>query len=71
MANPVELENRFMWHPPKDAARADAHESVRELCRTMAAAMNDLLPEGREKSVVFTKLEEVMFWGNAAVAREN
>jgi hypothetical protein len=38
--------------------------------RQLADALNESLPEGREKAVVMTKLEEVMFWANAAVARD-
>ena len=45
------------------------HGSVRAACLELAHQLNDDLPEGREKSVAITKLEEAMFWANAAIAR--
>ncbi|MGH3375967.1 MAG: DUF7681 family protein [Actinoallomurus sp.] len=36
----------------------------------MADALNEVLPEGREKSLAITNLEQAMFWANAAVARQ-
>jgi hypothetical protein len=44
---------------------------VRQACRRLADELNAKLPEGREKSLAITHLEEVMFWGNAAIARSN
>jgi hypothetical protein len=29
-----------------------------------------MVPEGREKALALTNLEQVMFWANAAIARE-
>lgn len=64
-----DIEHRFAFHAATTAEKADAHTSVRQQCRQLADALNDLLPEGREKALAVTKLEEVMFWGNAALAR--
>lgn len=65
-----DIQNRFMHHPPVSQAVADAHTKVRGECVALAYRFNDMLPEGREKSLAITKLEEVMFWANAAIARE-
>ena len=67
---PEDLANRFSFHPAVTQETRDAHEYVREACYRLAAEFNDRLPEGREKSLAVTKLEEVMFWANAAIARE-
>lgn len=65
---PEDIANRFDYHAP-NAAKVDVHEHVRRECRNLADRLNSLLPEGREKSLAITHLEEVMFWSNAAVAR--
>ena len=64
-----ELDNRFMFHPAKDQIAKDSHEAIRDYCLQTAEFLDGLLPECREKSLAITKLEEVMFWANAAIAR--
>lgn len=69
MIDPKDIENRFVYHAPTADEKRDAHTSVRQQCRQLADALNEQLPDGREKAVAMTKLEEVMFWSNAALAR--
>lgn len=69
--SPEDIENRFAFHPATSEEKRDAHTSVRQLCRQLADVMNERLPDGREKEIVMTRLEEVMFWANAALARAN
>lgn len=64
-----DIEHRFAFHAATTDEKRDAHTSVRQQCRQLADALNAQLPEGREKAVVMTKLEEVMFWANASLAR--
>lgn len=64
----TELNNRFVYHPPTPEKKTK-HEDIRVRCEELAHAINALLPEGREKSLAITKLEEVMFWSNAGIAR--
>lgn len=71
MPDEEDIDRRFKFHPADTDAKAQAHEKVRQLCRNTAFYLNDLVPEGREKALAFTKLEEVMFWANAALARNN
>lgn len=67
--SPLDIENRFAFHAARTKEKQDAHTSIRQNCRRLADFLNEALPEGREKSVAITKLEEVMFWSNAAEAR--
>lgn len=65
-----EIEHRFAYHPPQDAETVLDHEWVRGQLGELALELADLLPSCREASLAVTKLEEAMFWANAAVARE-
>lgn len=69
--NPDDIDNRFAFHPATTDEKKNAHTSVRENCRLLAHFINNSLPDGREKSLAITGLEEVMFWGNAGLARQN
>lgn len=65
----VELLHRFHYHPPLQETTKDLHQDIRSRCWGLASYLNDRLPDGREKSLAITHLEEVMFWSNAAIAR--
>lgn len=66
-----ELRNRFEWHQPKDKNTATAHSLVRNACLDLAITLNNVVPEGREKALMMTHLEEVMMWANAGIARNS
>lgn len=66
-----DLKNRFAYHPANTPERQELHSLIRNELLEMAVWMEETLPAGREKSIVLTKLEEAMFWANAAVARQN
>jgi hypothetical protein len=66
-----DIENRFQFHPATSEEKRMAHGSVRDSLRTIAHYLNGVVPDGREKSLMMTHLEEAMFWGNAALARAN
>lgn len=63
------LSTRFKFSPPSPH-KATAHASIRHSCLEAAAVIETLVPDGRERSLAITKLEEVMFWANAGIARE-
>lgn len=64
-----DIAHRFAFHAATTDEKRDAHTSVRQMLARAALSLNSLLPEGREKSLAITKIEEAMFWGNAALAR--
>jgi hypothetical protein len=64
----LDLENRFTFHPAK-GDQPERYGAIRGMGRTLAHYLNEAVPESREKSLAITHLEEVVFWANAAIAR--
>jgi hypothetical protein len=64
-----DLINRFEYHPPINEEVKMRHESIRDTCFNLAEIIVELTPSSREQSLAITKLEEVMMWSNAAIAR--
>lgn len=64
-----DLSHRFARHQPTSRARRDDHKRVHQAFEYAAFELATFLPEGRELSLAMTKLEEGMFWANAALAR--
>ena len=64
-----DIEKRFTYHKPKEN---DAYKfvAIREDAKYIADMINSLVPEGIEKSLAITKLEEVVMWANAGIARK-
>lgn len=65
----LDIERRFSHHPPSNSVVAGNHSAVRTYLLSAAKLLNKTLPEGREKSLAITALEESMMWSNAAIAR--
>jgi hypothetical protein len=66
--SPSDLDNRFTYHAPNETQVAQ-YNLIREEARHFARLINDLCPEGREKSLAITNLEETVMWANASIAR--
>ena len=64
-----EICNRITYHPPKTEGDVQAHDRVRNIIGDAMRELNALCPDGRDKALAFTKLEEAMFHANAALAR--
>lgn len=63
------VDNDLRYHPSKMGGESGTrHDIVRGLCMALAKELNHLLPPGRPKSEVFTRLQDVEFWANNAIA---
>lgn len=67
--NAEELKNRFTYHAP-NVTQMQEYESIRKNILHVATLLREYCPESRELSLAITKLEEAVFWANAAIARE-
>ena len=63
-----DLEKRFTYHPPK-GDQPSRYEIIRGQARNFANYIDENCPDSREKSLAMTKLEEVVMWANASIAR--
>lgn len=64
-----QIERAFTYHAPTPN-QVERYRGIREDAVDFARVLDITLPDGREKSLALTKLEEVVMWANAAVARE-
>lgn len=64
-----ELAHAFAHHPPKNNQTEEMHAHIRDVLYGSARAVRIYCPPGRETALALTKLEEAMFWANAAIAR--
>lgn len=63
-----ELVRRFTYHPPK-SDMVPTFTVLREGALELGTLIEHHCPDGREKAQAIAKLEEVIMWANAAVAR--
>lgn len=61
-------EKIFTYHSgaPETIAK---YKPIRDKAKELALLMRELCPPGRERSKARTKLEEVVMWANAGIAR--
>lgn len=64
-----DINHRFTYHPPK-TGQPEMYERLRHEARMLAHRIMDECPPSRERSLALTKLEESVFWANAAIARD-
>jgi hypothetical protein len=64
-----DIEARFTHRPPSSPLVVGVHEQTRSQTKELAHFYNQTVPESREKAMAITKLEEALFWANAAIAR--
>ena len=62
------LENNFTYHKPFGDQPA-RYGQMRDAGKQLAEKVLALTPGSREQAVALTKIEEAIFWANAAIAR--
>ena len=68
MIDSRDLDNRFTYHAPKEG-QPEVYEAIRAAGRQLAELVNEKVPDGREKSLAVTHIEDAVMWANAALAR--
>jgi len=63
-----DLITRFTYHPLQEG-QPDLYQKLRDCARNFAFLIEECCPDSREKSLAITKLEEVVMWANASIAR--
>ena len=64
----TEITTRFTYHKPSREQRK-TYTELRHDALQMAQFIVNKTPKCREQSLALTKLEEAIFWANAAIAR--
>jgi hypothetical protein len=64
----VEILNRFQLHPALTEAKKAEHAIIRALHGSLAGELATLLPDGRERALALTALQESLMWSTACVA---
>ncbi len=68
MLGQEELDRRFTYHKPIGDQPA-RYETIRSSAKKLAALIGTLCPPSRELAIAITRIEEAVFWANAAIAR--
>lgn len=63
-----QIEKAFTYHSPK-GNQPERYTNIRNTGKLLAMLIDESCPNSREKSLAITKLEEVVMWANAAIAR--
>lgn len=61
------IDNSFTYHAPKNDQPA-RYVLLRDSAKQLAVEIMENVPEGRERSLAITKLEECIMWANKGIA---
>lgn len=65
---PLDLDNIFTYHAPQPD-QVDRYNKLRVEAKALAARIVALTPQSAEQTLAIRKLEECVFYANAAIAR--
>lgn len=63
-----QIQNNFTYHPPKEGQQ-ERYIALREAGKNLAYLIVNNTKFSREQALALSRLEEVIFWSNAAIAR--
>lgn len=66
----VDLDTRFDLHPATEET-GPKMDRMRATLKEAARQVHENTPASREQSTALTKIEEALFWANAAIARSH
>lgn len=62
------LRNDHTYHRPHEG-QPERYEAIRDKAHSLAHYLLTVTPPSREQSLALTKIEEAVFYANAAIAR--
>lgn len=68
MIDRTELELRYTYHPPR-SGQPEVYAEVRRTALEFALLITARAPDSRERDAALDRLDEVVMWTNAAIAR--
>ena len=63
-----EIMNRVTYHAPSRSG-VERHRALSDAAAAFMSVVERTVPEGREKSLAFTNIEQAKMWASAGVAR--
>ena len=63
-----EIEKRVTHHSPSEEGVL-RHKRLSDAASAILSVIESVVPDGREKSLAITKIEEAKMWASAGVAR--
>lgn len=63
-----DLRIRFEYHPARNRNEARQHEDVRKVFWEAVCLLHGMVPDGDNKNLMWTALEEAQMRANAAIA---
>lgn len=62
-----EIQNIFTYHAPV-GTQTSRYEGLRHQAQQLAMTIQVFCPDGREKSLALTNVQQAVMWANAAIA---
>lgn len=64
----IDIDNVFSYHPPTNPEQVETYQDVRTAGKQLAHVVDELVPDGPEKTLAIRKIQEAVMWANAGIA---